>query len=709
MRHLLITGVTGFIGQELAKTLLASDPDLHLWAIVRPANKLPPQQRPEVSSLLSQPNFHVISGDLALANLGSASETLPETFEACVHVAAMTDFRERNRAETFCNNLEGTRQLIDFCQRLALAKFYHVSTAYVCGRSQGTSYEQLADPPGFFNPYEASKHAAEAVVASSNLNWTILRPSIVVGDSRTGQVNSDKMAYGVLRSYFRLRETLKNKYSSEELKQQHFTVLGRTTVAKNLICVDDVIRLLVMIIQSRPPRGSIFHLTNPHPTTLGEIHRAFSTALGMDYLEMREELPAILQPEEELMQRGIEVYRPYMTCDEPRFDQSALRSWLGDAAVDAIVPASAKLLDFLFQTYVRNTLQVPAFLQVLDGGRNRKKLLKQHGNSTLAYSTLREDIKAFYLPQEQGYLPYGIKGRTAVIFGDPICATEHLPSAMDAFATYCRKHALKLTGIQLGSKTADALASYGYVNRVGDDAILDLADFDLSLPGKGFAQLRRWRNSARAAGVAVKEASYAAVPFEAVEQISRTWLCRKINQRELDLLLRPLPSVDEEDVRKFFAFQGTQLVGLVFFDPIYRNGKVIGYYADLERYAPQPHGIHDLLLLEAIRTFQAEGREILSLGLAPLAGLEDEDHPAASSLTRQLLVAIRDEVGPVYNFTGVSRHKAHYQPRWEPTYFFSAQHDGASDLLDVFSLIGLLPPEAIKAVSDDTFDRMREA
>lgn len=136
---------------------------------------------------------------------------------------------------------------------------------------------------------------------------------------------------------------------------------------------------------------------------------------------------------------------------------------------------------------------------------------------------------------------------------------------------------------------------------MGDEALIDLLSFDLGLPGKRFAKLRPLRNKATVSGVTIREITYAEVPFEQVDAVSREWLSRKVNQRELNMLVRPLPSSDEPDVRKFAAFVRETLVGIVVFNPLYEGGAVIGYVADIERYAPCPRGFHDLLLLEGIR------------------------------------------------------------------------------------------------------------
>jgi phosphatidylglycerol lysyltransferase len=279
-----------------------------------------------------------------------------------------------------------------------------------------------------------------------------------------------------------------------------------------------------------------------------------------------------------------------------------------------------------------------------------------------------------------------------------------------AFLEHCRTRAYRAVAVQVSRQVADALARFGgHCNRMGDEAVVNLVAFDPSLAGRSWEKLRRYRNAAREAGVRVREASYRDVPPAVVDRVSRSWLAGKINQRELAFLLRPLPLHDEPQVRKLFAFQGDDLVGFVVFDPLYEAGNVVGYYADIERYERRPNGVHDLILLTAIRLFREEGRRVLSLGLAPLFHLEDDDHPSASATTGDLLRRMRDETGRIYNFRGVSQHKTCYHPSWEPTYFYSQRYDGTSDVLDVLSLIGLLAPEAVNHIHHETFELVQGA
>jgi lysylphosphatidylglycerol synthetase-like protein (DUF2156 family) len=58
----------------------------------------------------------------------------------------------------------------------------------------------------------------------------------------------------------------------------------------------------------------------------------------------------------------------------------------------------------------------------------------------------------------------------------------------------------------------------------------------------------------------------------------------------------------------------------------------------------------------------------------------------------------RRETASVYNFGGVSRHKKLFHPIWEPTHIRTTQMNASDQVLDIFSLIGLIPPEAVNAL-----------
>jgi len=80
-------------------------------------------------------------------------------------------------------------------------------------------------------------------------------------------------------------------------------------------------------------------------------------------------------------------------------------------------------------------------------------------------------------------------------------------------------------------------------------------------------------------------------------------------------------------------------------------------------------GTMELLTTQILRLLWAEGYEVASMGLAPLALLDDPDlseHPRLTSLMRFVYQRVNNN----YDFKLLYRYKAKYHPHaWEPRYF----------------------------------------
>lgn len=142
-----------------------------------------------------------VAGDVTEAGLGAAASTLADVTHV-IHCAATVAF-DHPLAEARRINVGGTRHMLDVCRRLPrLERLDAVSTCYVAGRrSEVVKEEELSDAHGFNNTYEQTKYEAELELraAMSELPIAVHRPSIVVGDSRTGKTGSFKVLYWPLK------------------------------------------------------------------------------------------------------------------------------------------------------------------------------------------------------------------------------------------------------------------------------------------------------------------------------------------------------------------------------------------------------------------------------------------------------------------------------------------------------------------------------
>ncbi|CAA9470749.1 MAG: hypothetical protein AVDCRST_MAG13-453 [uncultured Solirubrobacteraceae bacterium] len=209
---MLLTGATGFVGAELLARLVPGS-DRTIYALVRASDDEGAQARVDAvtSDLFGAPDPRVVGvpSDLVAPGLGLAgawANRLAGEVATVLHCAASVSF-SMPLGESRQINVEGTRRVLAFARRCTnLERVAYVSTAYVGGRHRGTfGAGDLERSQGFRNPYEQSKQEAEVLVraAGTAMPVQVFRPSIVVGDRRTGWTSSFNVLYQPLRAFSR--------------------------------------------------------------------------------------------------------------------------------------------------------------------------------------------------------------------------------------------------------------------------------------------------------------------------------------------------------------------------------------------------------------------------------------------------------------------------------------------------------------------------
>ena len=320
--------------------------------------------------------------------------------------------------------------------------------------------------------------------------------------------------------------------------------------------------------------------------------------------------------------------------------------------------------------------------------------LLRHGGTAMAYSSLQPGTRHF-IHEPLGYLAYipirhplyAPRGMNVVI-GEPIAAKADFEPLLDA---YLAATSTVLTFfLDIGSEFADVLSARGYpVNEFGVNSVIDLPGFDLDLRGKHYSHLRRWRNKARNEGVQVDEGRLSELGREELRDLNREWLARK-GGHDLAGLTRPLVLEDEKDVRYFFARQNGRLLALAVFDPMYRDGRVIGYLHNASRaIEAAPNGTNDAIVLHALGQFKSEDKEILTLGLSPLALKNGEAYPH-NALVAWAFDFIYHRCPFIYPCQGNFFHKEKYCGRQDASFIAGVPK------LNLYHLLGIL--KALRAL-----------
>lgn len=295
MPGILLTGATGLLGRYLLRDLLASGH--RVGVLVRDGPEGTAADRLEEllafgSETLGRklPKPVLLHGDLTMPHLGlGAAEQhwLAREADAVIHSAAQVLYRPTPDGEPYETNVHGTRRLLELCRSLGVEDFHHLSTAFVCGDRRGTVFEDELDcGGGSGNAYERSKFAGEQVIRGFHgIRTTIYRPSVVVGDSRTGYTSTYHHFYRFLELAVRLSS--RPEGASGQTRRQRLPIrlplTGEET--QNLVPVDWVSRVLIELLHRPQGHGRTYHLVAWQPVRLQEITSIIEDLLGIEGIE----------------------------------------------------------------------------------------------------------------------------------------------------------------------------------------------------------------------------------------------------------------------------------------------------------------------------------------------------------------------------------------------------------------------------------------
>ena len=271
---IFLTGFPGFIAGRLVERL--AKPDTQFFLLVQsPFVQKAMHDLENIARTKNVPleNFALIEGDITRKDLGISDEDLEsvrhETTDV-YHLAAIYDLAvPRDIAQLI--NVRGTKNVNSFVRTLpALRRYNYVSTCYVAGKRTGKILEtELEHDAGFRNFYEETKYLAEIEVEKlkSELPVTIFRPSVVVGDSGTGETAKYDGIYYLIR-YLRKSPSL-----------LRFINVGNPQVKLNLVPVDFVVEAAAALAADEEATGKTIALADPNPLTTEQLFEAIAQAM----------------------------------------------------------------------------------------------------------------------------------------------------------------------------------------------------------------------------------------------------------------------------------------------------------------------------------------------------------------------------------------------------------------------------------------------
>jgi len=264
-----VTGATGFIGQFLVERLLARGDEVH--ALVRPGSE------GKLAALASRwdasDRIKPVPGDLAAPGLGIDEAWIAEhrgAIDHVFHLAAIYDMTASEERNEQLNN-GGTRHAVQVANALQAGCLHHTSSVAAAGLYEGTFTEAMFDEgQPIDHPYHRTKFESERIAREeSEIPWRVYRPAIVIGHSRTGQMDKIDGPY-----YF--FNAIKLGARLPDLMPLIGPQLGET----NVVPVDFVAAAMDHIAHQPGLDGQAFHLVDPIPRPSIDVINAFCRVAG---------------------------------------------------------------------------------------------------------------------------------------------------------------------------------------------------------------------------------------------------------------------------------------------------------------------------------------------------------------------------------------------------------------------------------------------
>ncbi len=236
---ILVTGASGFVGQAFTEKLLGQGDKVYALS-----------RHPPVGS----GNLIPVIGDITQDNLGL--DLVPSGITALHHIAGLHSLGEDKDGSIWRTNVDGTKNVIDFCLEHKIPHLYFTSTAYTIDDGR--------------NPYEKSKILGELMLSECDIPIvTVFKPSVIMGtEQHPYPGHFSQFASLVIRVHKRAELVRRKIEGTMRLPviEPVLNVRGDPEATLNLVPIDAVVDAMVRI-----NRRGVYYLTNPDPPTLGQL------------------------------------------------------------------------------------------------------------------------------------------------------------------------------------------------------------------------------------------------------------------------------------------------------------------------------------------------------------------------------------------------------------------------------------------------------
>jgi NAD(P)-dependent dehydrogenase (short-subunit alcohol dehydrogenase family) len=273
-----VTGATGFIGRHLVQELLANR-EGEVFALVRESS----QERLAQLAAGWEGGERVtpVVGDLTQQRLGVQESWIDEhrgKIDHFFHLAAVYDMTAADEDNERAN-VAGTRNAVALANALEAGVLHHASSVAITGSYKGMFREDMFDEgQDLPSSYHRTKFESERIAREeSSVPWRVYRPSVVIGHSKTGEMDKIDGPYYFFKALQKARHAL----------PEWFPLVGLEFGYTNIVPVDYVAAAIDHIAHQPGLDGQAFHLMASKSQRSGEVLNTFAKAAHAPHMAIR--------------------------------------------------------------------------------------------------------------------------------------------------------------------------------------------------------------------------------------------------------------------------------------------------------------------------------------------------------------------------------------------------------------------------------------
>lgn len=217
MTRIIVTGATGFIARHVRKYLSCNNMEF---------------------SSISRKNFKTLENETKIiTNYSDIPPSQIQNYDTMIHLVGIGNQSIKNDFDSI--NFQLTKRLVKLCIRVGVKKFIYLSGL---GVSRHSSLE-----------YFLSKYKAENEIKNSSIDFTIFRPSYIVG-----------------------RDDLLTKHLKRQIRQGTITIPGSGKFLFQPISINDVTKIIFESLTSKKFSNKTLDMVGPKLITYEKYVRLFS-------------------------------------------------------------------------------------------------------------------------------------------------------------------------------------------------------------------------------------------------------------------------------------------------------------------------------------------------------------------------------------------------------------------------------------------------